>query len=55
MHRIHRLIDEYHVFVFPVAIRGGKPFFADRARVDLDVLETRTFGNRVVHLRYRRA
>lgn len=51
----HRLIDEYHVFVFPVAIRGGKPFFADRARVDLDVLETRTFGNRVVHLRYRRA
>lgn len=43
------------MFVFPVAIGGGKPLFADRARVDLDVLETRTFGNRVVHLRYRRA
>jgi dihydrofolate reductase len=51
----HRLIDEYHVFVVPVAIGGGKPLFADRARVDLDVLETRTFGNRVVYLRYRRA
>ena len=51
----HRLIDEYHLFVYPVALGGGKPFFADRTRVDLELLETRTFGNRVVYLRYRRA
>lgn len=50
-----RLIDEYHLFVYPVALGGGKPFFADRTRVDLELLETRTFGNRVVYLRYRRA
>jgi dihydrofolate reductase len=51
----HQLIDEYHLFVNPVALGGGKPFFADHARVDLDLLETRTFSNRVVYLRYRRA
>jgi dihydrofolate reductase len=50
----HGLIDEYHLFVNPVAVGGGKPFFADRTRVDLELLETRTFGNRVVYLRYRR-
>ena len=51
----HRLIDEYHLFVYPVALGGGRPFFADDTRVDLELLETRTFGNRVVYLRYRRA
>jgi len=50
----HRLIDEYHLFVNPVAVGGGKPFFAGDTRVDLELLDTRTFGNRVVHLRYRR-
>ena len=48
------LIDEYHLFVNPVAVGGGKPFFADHARVDLELLETRTFSRRVVYLRYRR-
>jgi dihydrofolate reductase len=51
----HRLIDEYHLFVNPVALGGGKPLFADHTRVDLELLETRTFSNRVVYLRYRRA
>jgi len=51
----HGLIDEYHLFVYPVALGGGKPFFADHGRVDLELLETRTFSNRVVYLRYRRA
>lgn len=51
----HRLIDEYHLFVNPVAVGGGKPFFAGDTRVDLELLETRTFSDRVVYLRYRRA
>jgi dihydrofolate reductase len=51
----HGLIDEYHLFVYPVALGGGKPFFAVRKRVDLELLETRTFSSRVVYLRYRRA
>jgi dihydrofolate reductase len=52
---VHQLIDEYHLFLYPVALGGGKPFFADHTRVNLELLETRTFSNRVVHLRYRRA
>jgi dihydrofolate reductase len=51
----HQLIDEYQLFVYPVALGGGKPFFADHTRVNLELLETRTFSNRVVYLRYRRA
>ncbi len=44
----HQFIDEYHLFVYPVALGGGKPFFADHTRVNLELLETRTFSNRVV-------
>lgn len=51
----HQLIDEYHLFVYPVALGGGKPFFADHTRVNLELFETRTFSNRVVYLSYRRA
>ena len=51
----HGLIDEYHLFVYPVALGGGRPFFAGDTRVDLGLVETRTFSSRVVYLRYRRA
>ncbi len=48
------LIDEYQVRVFPVLVGGGVPFFPQRERrVDLELLETRTFSSRVVYLRYR--
>jgi dihydrofolate reductase len=50
------LIDEYHLYVSPVVVGGGIPFFpSEEARIDLELVETRTFGSRVVHLRYRRA
>jgi dihydrofolate reductase len=50
------LIDEYQLFVSPVLLGGGTPFFpALRDRIDLELVETRTFGSRVVHMRYRRA
>ena len=48
------LIDEYRVMVYPVLVGGGIPFFPQRERrVDLELVETRTFSSRVVYLRYR--
>jgi dihydrofolate reductase len=50
------LIDEFRLFISPVVLGGGTPFFpALRARIDLELVETRTFGARVVYVRYRRA
>jgi len=48
------LVDEYRPFVTPVVLGGGKPFFAADARLDLELVETRTFASGVVYLRYRR-
>ena len=49
------LIDEYRLFVNPVVLGGGTPFFPERNdRLDLELVERRTFGSRVVYLRYRR-
>ena len=49
------LIDEYQLFVNPVVLGGGTPYFpALDERINLELVETRTFGSRVVYLRYRR-
>jgi dihydrofolate reductase len=49
------LIDEYRLFVNPVVVGGGTPYFpALEDRIDLELLETRTFGSRVVYVRYAR-
>src|SRR6202012_5005738 len=48
------LIDEYRPRVYPVMVGGGIPFFPQHERrVDLELVETRTFSSRVVYLRYR--
>jgi dihydrofolate reductase len=48
------LIDEYRVIVYPVLVGGGISYFPRRERrVDLELLETRTFSSRFVYLRYR--
>jgi dihydrofolate reductase len=48
------LIDEYQLFVNPVIAGGGTPFFPPLDnRIDLELIETRTFSSRVVYLRYR--
>ena len=48
------LIDEYRLRVHPVLVGGGLPFFPRREhRVDLELVETRSFSSRIVYLRYR--
>jgi dihydrofolate reductase len=48
------LIDEWHLFVCPLLLGGGTPYFPPLEKVvDLELIETRTFGSLVVHLRYR--
>ena len=44
------------MFVSPVIVGGGTPFFpALGRRIDLELVETRTFGAQVTYGRYRRA
>ncbi|MCW2778705.1 MAG: bifunctional deaminase-reductase protein [Frankiales bacterium] len=48
------LLDEVRVRVHPVLVGGGTPFFPRTAEhVDLELVQSRTFGSGVVALRYR--
>jgi dihydrofolate reductase len=48
------LVDEYRPFVYPVVLGEGTPFFpALDQRIELELVDTRTFGSRVVYLRFR--
>ena len=48
------LIDEFRIMVHPVLVGGGIPYFPrGERRVDLELVETRTFGAKFVYLRYR--
>ncbi|WP_157155950.1 MULTISPECIES: dihydrofolate reductase family protein [unclassified Diaminobutyricimonas] len=47
------LVDKCHLFVSPVVVGGGKPAFSQGLRVDLDLVQQRTFDSGVIHLGYR--
>jgi dihydrofolate reductase len=49
------LVDEYQVFVSPVVLGGGTPYFPPLEKaINLELVETRTFRAPAVYLRYRR-
>jgi len=49
------LVDEYRMFISPVVLGRGTPYFPPLdERINLALVETRTFGSRVVYVRYRR-
>ena len=48
------LVDELRVFRNPVIVGGGTPFLPPvTEEIRLDLVETRTFGSRVIYERYR--
>jgi dihydrofolate reductase len=47
------LVDEYHLFVTPVLVGGGKQSLPENVRLELELLDERRFANGVVHLHYR--
>jgi dihydrofolate reductase len=50
----HGLVDEYGLFVNPVVVGGGTPFFPPLDEpLRLELVERRTFPAGVVLLRYR--
>jgi len=50
------LVDELHMFRNPVVVGGGTAFLPPVTEdVNLDLLETKTFGSRVIYERYGRA
>jgi dihydrofolate reductase len=49
------LVDELRMFRYPIAVGGGTPYLPPVTEdVPLELLETRTFGSRVIYERYRR-
>ena len=49
------LVDELRMFRYPVVVGGGTPYLPPVTEdIRLDLIETRTFGSRVIYERYQR-
>jgi dihydrofolate reductase len=49
------LVDEYHLFLTPIIVGGGKRSLPDGVTLGLELVASRSFGGGVVHLHYRSA
>jgi dihydrofolate reductase len=47
-----RLIDEFRILVHPVTLGHGTPLFHDKAKLDLELLESNAFDSGAVYARY---
>lgn len=47
------LVDEYHVFLHPIAVGGGNQALPNDVRLKLELMDERPFKSGVVHLHYR--
>jgi dihydrofolate reductase len=47
------LVDEYHLFLTTSAVGGGKRFFPDGVRLDLELVEIRVFPSGLLYAHYR--
>ena len=46
------LVDELHLFVWPLVLGGGKPAFPGGARLGLDLRDADRLASGITHLRY---
>jgi dihydrofolate reductase len=47
------IVDELHLFLFPVVVGGGKPGLPKDVRLHLELLDEHRLANGVVHLHHR--
>lgn len=47
-----RLIDEFRIMMHPVTLGRGTPLFHDKAKLDLKLLESKSFSSGAVYVRY---
>jgi dihydrofolate reductase len=47
-----RLVDECHLFIYPVLVGQGKPSLSSELRAQLELLDERRFDSGVVYVRY---
>lgn len=48
-----KLVDDCHLFIWPVLLGGRNPALPTDTRAEFELLDERRFSNGVVHLRYR--
>jgi dihydrofolate reductase len=46
------LVDEFHLFISPVLVGGGKKAFPDDVSINLGLLDERRFRNGTIYLQY---
>lgn len=47
------LVDDYHLFISPIVVGGGKRYLPADVRLDLELVGERCFENGVIYLQYR--